>query len=219
MDLAHAALRDTENPADLCEREPLEVVEREDESFPLRHAANRLGQGLPHLLRLEDAHGALLGIGDGVADRERLARPTARQHLVEGGDACEADLAERGPELGFGHAQGLGELRIGGSTTILGLKRGDGLLEVPGLGADRTRNPVDRAKFIEDRALDAGDRVRLERKAPLRIELLDCVDKAERPVARKVGLLDVAREAHTHPAGDVLHQRCVVHDQLVADLR
>ena len=181
--------------------------------------ANRLGQGLPHLLRLEDAHRTLLGIGDGVAERERIARPTAHQHLVEGGDACEADLAERGPELVFGHAQCLGDLRIGGSTKVLGLKRGDGLLEVPGLGANRTRNPVDRAELIEDRALDAGDRVRLERKAPLRIKLLDCVNKAERSVARKIGLLDAARESHAHSACDVLHQRCVVHDQLVANLR
>lgn len=219
MDLTHAALRDAENPTDLCERKPLEVLEHEDESFPLRHAANRIGQGIPHVPRLEDAHRTLLGIGDGVAERERLARPPARQHLVEGGNACEADLAEHGPELSFGHAQCLCDLRVSGSTTVLGLKRGDGLLEVPGLGADRTRNPVGRAELIEDRALDTGDRAHLERVAPLKIELLDCVDKTERSVTRKVGLRDAVRKVHAHPGRGVLQQRCVVHDQLVTNLQ
>ena len=61
---------------------PLEVVERENEALPVRHAANRLGQGLPHLLRLEDAHRTVLGIGDGVAERERGVEGDVRAYAL-----------------------------------------------------------------------------------------------------------------------------------------
>ena len=65
-------------------------------------------------------------------------------------------------------------------------------------------------------ALDAGDGVGLELEARAEVELLDGVDQPEDAVADEVGLLDVLRQADGDAAGDVLHQRRVVHDQLVA---
>jgi len=146
VDLTHTALRDAENPADLCKRESLEVVEREDESFPLRHPADRIGQGLAHLLRLEDTHRTVRGIGDGVAERDRVAWLPTRQHFVESGDAREADLTERGAELVLGDTQLVCNLLVGGSTAVLELELGNGLLKVPGLGtAERGTQSIERS--------------------------------------------------------------------------
>ena len=92
------------------------------------------------------------------------------------------------------------------------------LLERPGLGPHRARHPVDRAQLVEDRALDARDRVGLELVAAIGVELLDRVDQPEDAVADEVGLLDVLREPGSHAAGHVLHERRVVEDQPVAQL-
>ena len=112
-----------------------------------------------------------------------------------------------------------GQLGVGRRAVELGLELGVGLLERAGLGPHRAGHPVDRAELVEDGALDAGDGVGLELEAAARVELLDGVDEPEDAVADEVGLLDVLGQADGHPAGDVLHQRRVVEDQLVADSR
>ena len=49
------------------------------------------------------------------------------------------------------------------------------------------------------------------------VELVDGVDEAEHAVADQIGLLDVLRQPDPDSAGHVLHQRRVLHDELVAD--
>jgi hypothetical protein len=96
------------------------------------------------------------------------------------------------------------------------LELGVGLLDLAGAGADGARHPVQVAQLVDDRALDARDRVRLELDLALRLEALDRVDEADEPVGDEVRLLHVRREAGRHAAGDVLHERRVRDDQALA---
>ena len=98
------------------------------------------------------------------------------------------------------------------------LELGVRLLDRAGLGPHRARHPVDRAELVDDRALDPGDGVGLELEAAVEVELVDGVDQPEDAVADEVGLLDVLRQPDGDAAGDELHQRRVVEDQLVADV-
>ena len=91
------------------------------------------------------------------------------------------------------------------------------LLEGPRFGPDRPRHPVDGPQLVDDRALDPGNRVRLELDLPDRIEPLDRVDQPDDPVAHQVGLLDVLGQADSNTARDELDQRRVQDDQLIAD--
>ena len=57
--------------------------------------------------------------------------------------------------------------------------------------ADRARHPVERAQLVDDRALDACDRVGLELDVAVGIEALDRADQAEQAVRDEVVLVDV----------------------------
>ena len=89
-------------------------------------------------------------------------------------------------------------------------------LDLAGAGAHRARHPVQRAQLVDDRALDAGDRVGLELDLAVEVEALDRVDQADQAVGDEVGLLDVRGQAGRHAAGDVLDQRRVGDDELLA---
>ena len=91
-------------------------------------------------------------------------------------------------------------------------------LEGTGLAADRTRDPVDRTQLVEDGALDSSDGVGLELVAASRVELLDRIDETEHAETDEVRLFDVARQADAHTTGDILHQRRILDDQLVAQV-
>ena len=84
-------------------------------------------------------------------------------------------------------------------------------------GSARTRHPVHRPQLVDDRALDAGDRVRLELHVAVRLVALDRADQAEQPVRDEVTFVDVGGQAAPEPAGDVFHERRVRQDQPVAD--
>ena len=90
------------------------------------------------------------------------------------------------------------------------------LLDLARLAAHRARHPVQRAQLVDDRALDARDRVGLELDLAVRVEALQRADEAEQAVADEVGLLDVRRQAVAHAAGDVLDERRVREDEAVA---
>ncbi len=53
--------------------------------------------------------------------------------------------------------------------------------------------------------------------APAEIELLDGVDEPENAVRDEIGLLDIRRQTHPDPTGDIFHQRRVMQDQALAD--
>jgi len=101
---------------------------------------------------------------------------------------------------------------------VAGLELGERLLDRADLRSHRSGNPVDRAELVEDRSLDAADRIGLELEASAGLELVDGVDQPEHPVADQIGLLHVLRETDRHTTGDVLHQRRVVNDERVTDL-
>jgi hypothetical protein len=80
------------------------------------------------------------------------------------------------------------------------------LLDVPRLRAHRARDPVERAELVDDRALDPGDRERLELDLAVGVEALDRADQPEEAVGDEIRLLHVGRKARGHAAGDVLDE-------------
>ena len=97
------------------------------------------------------------------------------------------------------------------------LELGHRALDVAGSGPHGARHPVHRAELVDDRALDARDRVRLELDVAARVVALDRPDQAEQAVRDEVALLDVRREAAPQSAGDVLDERRVREDEAVAE--
>ena len=111
----------------------------------------------------------------------------------------------------------LGDLLVGRRAVQLRLELGDRALDVAGSSAHGPRHPVHRAELVDDRALDARDRVRLELDVAVGVVALDRADQAEQAVRDEVALLDVRREAAAQPAGHVLDERRVREDQAVAE--
>jgi hypothetical protein len=75
------------------------------------------------------------------------------------------------------------------------------------------------AQLIDDRALDARDRVGLELDLALGLEALDRVDEADETVGDQVGLLDVRRQTGGHAAGHVLHEGRIGDDEALTGVR
>ena len=96
------------------------------------------------------------------------------------------------------------------------LELGDRALDLAGPCAHGARNPVERAELVDDRALDAADRVRLELDLAVGVEALDRADQAEEPVGDEVLLVDVRGQRGAEAAGDELDERRVGQDQPVA---
>jgi len=115
-------------------------------------------------------------------------------------------------------AELLGDLLVGRSAHQLALELADGALDVAGARADRARHPVHRAQLVDDRALDAGDRVGLELDVPVGVEALDRADQPEQAVGDEVVLVHVRRQAAAETARDVLDERSVRQDQAVANM-
>src|SRR5262249_42245819 len=91
-----------------------------------------------------------------------------------------------------------------------------GALNRARLRTNRTRYPVDRPELVDDRALDARDRVGLELVTATRVELVDRIDEPEDAVAHEIRLFDVLRKASGNTTGNKLHERRVVKDQPLA---
>ena len=208
MDLAHPRFGDTEHAPDLRQRQRLVVVEREDDLLALGHAVDGLAEHLAHLGHLEGARRAVAGVGDRVAERERLATITAdEEDLVERCHTHHRDLAEDLLELRLGPTEFGGDLFVGGRPALASFELGERLLHRPDLGANRAGHPVDAAQLVEDGALDTADGVGLELEATVGLELVDGVDQAEHAVAHEVRVLDVLGKADRDAARDVLDQR------------
>src|SRR5205814_4348853 len=93
---------------------------------------------------------------DGVAAGAR-----DRPQLVQRRDTRARDLGQAVLELILGDAQRLGELLVRRRTVVLALELDDRALDLAGTAAHRARHPVHRPQLVDDRALDAADRVRL----------------------------------------------------------
>ena len=97
------------------------------------------------------------------------------------------------------------------------LELGHRALDVTGSGSHGPRHPVHRAELVDDRSLDARDRVRLELDVAAGVVALDRSDQTEETVGDQVALLDVRRETAPQAARHVLDQRCVREDEAVAE--
>ena len=85
-----------EDLADLGEREPLEVVERDDDLLALRQRVDRGGQQPAGLLALDARRRVEVLVGERVDQRDLLAAVRPHRHqLVEGQHGDERDLASR----------------------------------------------------------------------------------------------------------------------------
>src|SRR5215216_129067 len=218
VELGDARLGHPEHLADLAQGQVLVVVERDHELLPLGQRGDRVGQavlelgGVEQLLRVRRVR-----VVERVEQRDLIAGGVRdRPQLVERDDRGVGDLHQALLELLDRDAQLAGHLLVGRRPVEPVLELAVHALDLAGAGADGARHPVQRAQLVDDRALDAGDRVGLELDLALGIEALDRVDQADQAVGDEVGLLDVRGQAGAHPPGDVLHQWRIGDHELLA---
>ena len=205
-----------EHLADLRQRQAVVVVHHQDGPLPFGHAVDRLNQCLLGLLGLERVDRAPRPVGQRLTQRRALGTVAAAQHLVERHHADRGDLAQRLVEVTDAHLELGRDLGLVRRAPQRRLEVRERLLDRTGLGAHRPRYPVDRPQLVDDRPLDARNGVRLEPQIAVRLESLDRVDEPDDAVTDEVLLVEVPRQSGQHPAGDVLDERRVVDDQLVA---
>ena len=219
MQLRDARLGHAEHLADLAQGQLLVVVERDDELLALGQAGDRLAERLPHLgLRERRLRLRPLRVLDRVDQGDLVA---ARRTTVQSSSSAAIDDREISVrlalELVLGHAELRRDLLVGRRAVQLLLELGDRALDLARASAHRARHPVERAQLVDDRALDARDRVGLELDLAVGVEALDRPDQPEQAVRDEVALVDVRGQAAAEPAGDELDERRVRQDQPVAD--
>ncbi len=219
MDLTHAGFGHPEDLADLGEGQSLEVVEGDDDLLALRQVVDRVREQPSRLVALHPGGRIDALVGERIEQRDLLAAIGAdRDHLVQRQHRDERDLVHNVVQLGEAHPEPLRELGLRGCALEHRLEVAVGLLDLPCLEPNRSRDPVHRAQLVDDRAADPGDRVRLELVPPARLELLQPVDQTEHPVAHEIRLLDAGGQTGGDLARHVLDERCVVQDQALARL-
>src|SRR5215213_5231644 len=218
VQLRDPGLGDAEDLADLPQGQVLVVVEGDHELLALGQRGDRVREavlelgGVEQLLRVRGVRVMQrVEQGDLVAGGVR-----DRPQLVERDDRGVGDLHQALLELLDRDAELLGHLFVRGGAVQAVLEPAVHPLDLAGTGAHRARHPVQRAQLVDDRALDARDRVGLELDLALGVEALDRVDEADQAVGDEVGLLDVRGQAGGHAARDVLDQRRVGDHELLA---
>src|SRR3954451_24136667 len=218
VQLGDARLGDAEDLADLAEGQVLVVVEGDHELLALGQGGDRVGEAVLELGGVEEVlRVGRVGVVQRVQQRHGVAGGVRhRPQLVERDDRGVGDLDQALLELLDRDAELLGHLLVRRRPVQPVLELAVSALDLAGPGAHGARHPVQRAQLVDDRAPDARDGVRLELDLAIEIEALDRVDQADQAVGDEVGLLDVRGQAGGHPAGDVLHQRGVSDDELLA---
>src|SRR3954454_6065685 len=220
VQLGDAALRHPEHLADLPQRQVLVVVEGDHELLALRQGGDGVGQAVldlrlgEHLLRVRRVR-----VLEGVQQRHGVARGVRhRPQLVQRHDGGVGDLDQRLLEVVRGDVELARHLVVRGRAVQPVLELGVDLLDLAGAGAHGARHPVQGAQLVDDRALDAGDRVGLELDLAVEVEALDRIDQAEQAIGDEVRLFHMGRQAGGHPAGHVLDQWRVGDDELLTGL-
>src|SRR5581483_8485006 len=218
VQLRDARLGDAEHLADLAEGQLLVVVERDDELLALREARDRVGDRLAHLgVRERALRVGRVGVLDRVDQGDLIALARDGPQLVERCDRGARDVGEAVLELLDRDPDLLRDLLVVRRTPGLRLEGCDRALDLASARADRARHPVHGAQLVDDRALDARDRIRLELDVAVGLVALDRADQPEQPVRDEIALVDVCGQTATEAAGDVLHERRIREDQPVAD--
>ena len=112
VDLAHPALGDAEDLADLRQRQAVVVVHHQHGPLPLGHAVDGPDERLLGLLGLEGVDRAPRPVRQRLAQRRALGAVATAQHLVERHHADRRDLAQRLVEVAHGHLQLGGDLGL-----------------------------------------------------------------------------------------------------------
>src|SRR3954470_9948900 len=217
VQLGDARLGDAEDLPDLAEGQVLVVVESDHELLALGQGRDRVGEAVLELGGVEQVlRVGRVGVVQRVEEGDLVARGVRhRPQLVERDDGGVGDLHQALLELLDRDAELLGHLLVRGRAVQAVLELPVDALDLAGAGADGARHPVEGAQLVDDRALDARDRVGLELDLALGVEALDRVDQADEAVGDEVGLLHVCGQAGGHAAGDVLDQRRIGEDQAV----
>ena len=195
VQLRDARLGHPEHLADLAQRQLLVVVERDDELLALGQPGDRLAERLLQLGLLERDSGSGRVVSSIVSISETWSPPADGVQSSSSAAIDEREISPRlllqlvgrDPDLG-------GDLLVGRGAHQRPLELGDRALDLARARAHRARHPVERAELVDDRALDARDRVRLELDLAVRVEALDRADQAEQPVRDEILLVDVRRE-------------------------
>ena len=223
VQLRHARLGHAQHLADLAQRQLLVVVERDDELLALGQARDRLAERSRSSVCAIDSPAGLgrVRVLDRVDQRDRVARPPSElDHSSSSAAIEEREISSSASWNSSSVMPSFAAISSSvGARGQLRLELGDRALDLARAGAHRARHPVHRAQLVDDRALDARDRVRLELDVAVGVEALDRADQPEQAVGDEVALLDVRRQAAPQPAGHVLDERRVREDQPVAQRR
>src|SRR5215212_2757001 len=181
VQLGDARLGDAEDLPDLPQGQVLVVVERDHELLALRQGGDRVGKAVLELGGVEQVlRVGRVGVVQRVEQRHGVAGGVRhRPQLVERHDRRVGDLDQRLLELVDGEVELDGHLLVGRRPVQPVLELAVRPLDLAGTGADRARHPVERAQLVDDRALDARDRVGLELDLALDVEALDRIDQAD----------------------------------------
>jgi hypothetical protein len=211
--LADARLAHADHLADLGERQLFFVVERQDLPLALRQLADGLRQARRSSCRsivcTADSPGSTQNSSSGVPSA--VGRRAPRR-----GQLQRAELFERALVLQHGHAQGRRNLPLLGLAAEARPLRGHGAVHVAAQAAQRARRPVEVAQGVEHRAVDAAARERLERHPQAGLVAAGGFDEAEHAGAHEIFDLHLRRQALGETLRQALHQRHVLHHQLVA---
>src|SRR3954454_5114358 len=184
VQLGDARLGDAEDLADLSEGQVLVVVERDHELLALGQGGDRVGQAVLELGGVEDLlRVGRVGVVQRVQQRDLVAgRVRDRPQLVQRHHGRVGDLDQRLLELLDREAELARHLLVGRRPVQPVLELAVHALDLAGAGAHGARHPVQRAQLVDDRALDARDRVGLELDLAIGVEALDRVDEADQAV-------------------------------------
>ena len=217
VDLAHAALGDAEDVADLTQREVLDVEKDGDLALAPRQPLERRAEPLLGLL----GGGRVLGIEPLVGGRQRVDPLDGRllvgdHQRVERRDVGDRDVVLAAAQLLDRDRERLGELRARRRAAVDGgeLVARPGDVALP--AAQRPRRPVQAAQLVDHGAVDPGPRELLERGALLRVVAVDRGDQRLQPAGDEVLDLTARRQLAHLLEDDVLHERRERHHEPVA---
>src|SRR5205823_14804593 len=118
-----------------------------------------------------------------------------------------------------GRGERVGQLLTGGTAAVYRDELLAGLVDVALPAAQRARGPVLAAELVEHRAVDAGPRVLLERRALLGVVAVDRGDQRLEAAGDEVIDLAARRELADLVVDDVLHERSEREHDPIAELR
>ncbi len=217
MDLADAALGDTEHLADLAQGEVLDVEQDGD----LALAAPKRGERAAEVLLGLRLGGLVQRIGRVVVAGEHVDALDARAVVGEhervqrrhvGGD----QVALAGDEFVGGHIQRVGQLAVGRRAAVDRAELGLHAAHITLPAAQRAGRPVAAAELVDDGAMDPRPGELLERRALLGVVAIERLDQRLEAGGDEVVDLAAGGQFADLAVHDELHERRVGQDEAIA---